>query len=770
MTIKPLLAISFLSTLIALSGCGGSSSSSSSYDANSQTNVAFANSSKFNYAQVSIVNSAGKETLFIDNINCPSGSTNCFINLNTALNAGDSLLFKNASGVMVAAITAAQSSSGYRALSPSAMSTGFYLINRLSSELLSESGIAWIEFNQRTLTFFTNYDSTDGTIDLYEEVGDYYFTRITKAAASERAFLDAFKLRLLNWDVANNNELPNQTSFTAGLYNRFWTFLNKNSFSIVSPAHAQANTCAPGLKSFLEIAGNVGNVIPVVGDGISALTGLGSDYCDDTDAKLDKISTQLNNLQTSVLSIASKVGEISKFLSRQEANDKTTEFQKTANEALDLYSNYKKFLKDNGDVKSLQEFFAKQGGWDKGKKEGGARLLYILGSPFKGGDNLDLYTNILNTTGRADFETYLLALQTRCSQLNVSSKDNFIITRQQCNNIILANSGRLVAAQGLALPIFKDIFTTLATYNEQVKNDYVLPSGLTSFAAAYKEAEAAFSSQQRIMIDQYKGYIGGIGFFNTFAGLDTTLTSNLVKRECNQSNEATRNKSPAISGWYAPTTNDKQNYIETSCKVGSLDKRVKARYYIGDQGSGVDANDVANVLGVPVAAEYTTFFSDYIPLYFTTLGLANRTRIEVLDRTTNPLYLEAISISAAASFESPFNRWNYVISPNQSKVRTAYGNINYEVPITSGSLSYWYVLVPSQSDYYRVARVKISNLSDSTNGYTFGTLECIAPPCRVDPATDQWIIFTENGETLDLKSTTRSFNGRKIARLAPVGQ
>ena len=769
MNANPLLAISIFSILIALTGCGGSSSSS--YNANSQTNVAFANSSKFNYDQVSIINSAGKEILFIDNINCPSGSTSCFINLNMALNAGDTLLFKNASGVMVSAITAAKSSSGYRALSPSAMSTGFYLINRLSSELLSESGIAWIEFNQRTLTFFTNYDSPDGTIDLYEEVGDYYFTRITKAAASERAFLDAFKLRLLNWDVANNNELPNQASFTAGLYNRFWAFLNKNSFSIVSPAHAQANTCAPGLKVFLSIADNVGSVIPVVGDGIAALTGLASDYCDDTDAKLDKISNQLNNLQNSVNSIASKIGELSAFFANQEANNKTTEFQRTAQDAEVLVNNYQGFLRDNG-VRSLQEFFVKQGGWDAGLTKGGDRLKYILRQPFK--DEKSLYISIAETTGFANFNSYLRALKLRCDQLNTSSKDNFIITRQQCNNIILSNSGMLVAAQGLALPIFKDIFTTLATY-PQATNAYVLPNGLTSFAAAYKETQAAFSTQQVNMIGDYKSNIGGIGFFNTFAGLDTTLTSNLAKRECNQSNEPMRKNSPAIVGWYAPTTNDKQNYIETNCKVGSLNQKVKARYYTGDQGSGVDANDVANVLGVPVAAYYVNppAARDYLPpLYFKTLDLANRTRVETFDSTTNPLYLEAPSINAAASFEYPINMRNDVISPNQSKVRTAYGNINYEVPITSNSLSYWYVLIPSLSDYFRVARVRIYNdrISSNPNGVTSGTLECIAPPCRVDPATDQWIIFTEDAGTLDLKPTTRSFNGRKIARLAPVGQ
>jgi len=750
MTIKPLLALSFLAILIALSGCGGSSSSSSSYNANSQTNVAFANSSKFNYAQVSIVNSAGKETFFIDNINCTSGSTSCFINLNTNLNAGDSLIFKSASGVMVAAITAAESSSGYTALSPSAMSTGFYLVNRLSSELLAESEIDWDNFNQRTLTFFTNYDSPDGSADPYEEVGDYYASQITKTAASERTFLDAFKLRLLSWDVANNNELPNQASFTAGLYDRFWILLNKNTFSIISLAHAQSNKCSPALKKFLSLAGNLGKVIPVVGEGVAGTAKLGSSYCDGSGDQLTQMVSQLNDIQNSVNKIASNLGALSKFLFDQTANDKTAEFEKTAKEAQALSVRYNTFLRNNGNVQSLQEFFVKQGSWANGIKVGGAALANILNSPYSSITNKGLYTSISDVTSFATYNSYLQSLKSRCDQLNTSSKDNFIVTRQQCNNIILANSAMLVAAQGIALPIFKDIYTTLNTYPE-AKNAVSLPLGLTSYATAYAETEAGFSDQQSKMIEQYKNSISPIGFFDAFAGLDTSLVTALTSRQCNQ-NDVDRSNSPAIIGWYALDVNDKKNYIETACKLGvGWSQRVNARYFYNDQGAGATPSNIANVLGVPIAAIY---LENDRPLANSQANISSESFI--YNQTAGSLLLDAPSVRVfgkGTSTGGVLSPTTLAKSPNGYYV-LPYGEIVW-LTVPTKDLKKWYV-----------AKIKI--ITRQQDPLIISQLSCETKPCRVDPNNNNlglWLEGESTGLKLDLVDKDEFPTGGKLLRL-----
>jgi hypothetical protein len=755
MTIKPLLAISFLSILIALTGCGGSSSNSTTPNSTSKTIVDIDNGSKFDYASIAILNQDGK-TVFSDQLNCASGATNCFVNLSQDINAGFTLLFKDANQRLLSAVVVAFPANGYLALKPSAMSTGFYLMRKLDAEFASESQMSWDSLNQRTLTFFTNYDSPDSTADPFEEIGDYYASQLAKGVKSEREFLDAFKLRLLNWDVAQNSELPNQISFTASLYKRFWALFNKDTFSLVSTAHAQSNKCAPALKTFLSLAGNVGKVIPVAGEGIAGAAKLGSSYCDGSGNQLKEISTQLNAIQNSVNLISEKLGQLSAFLFNEAANKKTVEFEKLASNALSQSDEYARFLVDNGNVKSLQEFFVKAGGWDQGIQKGGIRLNAILNYP-NNADSKGLYNSIMATTSFSDFNIYLSALKNRCDQLNKSSVENFIITRQQCNNIILSNSAMLVAVQGIALPIFQDIYTTLRTYQTQAQNTYILPNGLSSYASAHADAVQNFSAQQSSMIDQYKNVIGSIGFFDAFAGLNTSLMAALTGRQCNQSG-TDRSGSPAIIGWFAPTTNDKQNYIATECKIGNETERVKARYYMGDQGN-VDVNDVSNVLGVPVAAYYVNangINGFPVPLYYDTQFLDNRTRWENFG-TPVGLYLEAPNVRAAGSVTYPNSTRSDVVSPNLFK-----SNNLYEVPLPR---AYWYVLIPSQSDYFRVARINFA-FTDRADG----SLDCIASPCRVNPSNNEWIIFTENGETMDLKPTTRSFNGRKIARLAPVGQ
>lgn len=749
---------------LGLSGCGGSSSSTP--NSTSSTIVQISNGSQFDIAEA-VIASPGGSIVLNEKFNCSSMASECYINLNQDIDAGSALLFRDANQRLISAVVMANSVNEYIALNPSAASTGFYLMTGLSTELSKESGIGWDELNQRVLTFFTNYDSPDGTADPYEEVGLYYASQLTKGISSERKFYDAFKLRLINWDVAANNELPGASSNLAGLYETLKFYLKGNSFAPISSAFAQGGSCAPALKTFLSLTSNLGKVIPVVGEGVAGTAKLASSYCDGAQSgQLNQIVSQLNDLQNSIDKVASNLSDLSKFLFDQAANNKTVEFQKIAQDTRALSANYNRFLINNGNVKSLQEFFTKAGGWDQGIQKGGAALASILNSPYSSSSNGGLYTRITSTTSFADFNTYLQALKNRCDDLNTSSSDNFIVTRQQCNNIILANSGMLVAAQGIALPIFKDIYATLNAYQANAQNNYLLPDGLNSYATAYGDAVENFANQQTKMIADYKDSVGTIGFFDAFAGLDTALTAAMTSRQCNQSG-ADRSNFPAIIGWYAPTTNPKQNYLETNCKKGDQSQRIKARYYTGDQGN-VDANDVVNVLGVLVASDYTktnNFF--YKPLYLTT---DNRTKAEQFaDRSgdENGLYIETRSASGASgplgAMTFPETPSDGVISPNLSWDSNGYYNIGNR-PV--GSVVALYVLVKSQSDYYRVARLGVVYQAN----LIYGFIDCIAAPCRVDPTTNQWIIFTEDGGTLDFRPTNRKWNNVNIGTLGPAGQ
>lgn len=740
-----------IASVIYLAGCGGGGSNSSQPAADAKTVIKVGNQSAFDFASVSIQNQNGA-TLYESQFKCVSQDTNCYINLNQDYNESVTLLFKDASGKLVRAVVVANSPNTYISLYPDATSTGFYLVNRLNKDVVANNGISWEQLNLRIATFFTNYDSPDGTVDNFEEVGLYYSSQLAKGVASEAAFLDEFKKRLLNWDVAQNNELPVAKANLASLYQRFTAFLKSDENPLIPPAYAQETTCGSGLQGFLTITENLASIIPIVGDGIAGVAGIGSSYCDGTDAKLDQIMNQLNQLQDSVNVVDRNLSQLTRFLTDQAANQKTVDFQKLADEAKNLNAQYKRFLLDNN-VKTLEEFFVKKGGWEQAISSGGTALQAILRAPYKDSASGGIYTKTLGTTQYADFNTYLEALKNRCGSLPTSSDENFIITRQQCNNIILSNSGMLVAAQGLTLPIYKDVYATLNAYREQAKNSYLLPNGLTSFATAYAEVKESFAKQQTDMVRDYKAKIGTTGYFNAFEGLNSNLISSLVNRECMQSGKD-RGDGPAIVGWYAPSTLEKDNYIETQCKIGTSSERIKARYYYNQQGN-VDKNDVANVLGVPVANYYVRTGN---PLRNSIYNIAKE---DLEDYGT--YILESRLLKAFGIGSDP------VVSHGASIVR----KINNDPQTWQWFVGRptWVVMKSKDGTYHHVAKMHLETISSERFAwYTEASLTCVADPCIVESTLDEWLIFQDDMETLDLWDTGgRDVHRRHILRLGPVG-
>lgn len=735
--------------LVGLAGCGGDTSSEDEPSGFAKTVFKIANLSTHDFASVTIKNASGA-TAYEGSFRCRAGDATCYINLSENFNETLSIIFKDSSKKMIRAVVVADTSDTDISLVPSAASTGLYLIQRLSDELSGSEAGTWENLNQRIGTFFTNYDSPDGTLDSYEEVGLYYATRLSRGVTSEAEFLNEFKKRLLNWDIASNNELPPTGAKVASFYRQVFDLLTTGS-PIIRSAVAQEASCGSGLKGFLSITENIGSIIPIVGDAVSGVAGIAGGYCDDTDAKLDRMIGLLNDLQVSVSIVDRNLGKLTSFLADGAANAKTTEFQRLAVQARNLDSEYRRFLRENR-VNSLQEFFAGKD-WDQAISSGGRALQSILNAPYMDSASGGIYTRILDTTSLANFDTYIKALTTKCASLPTSTSSNFIITRQQCNNVILSNSGMLVASQGIVLPIFKDIYETLSKHKDQAKNIYLLPNGLTSYATAYSQIIRAFADQQAEMVRDYKNQIGSTGHFNAFQGLNEDLMQSLVRRQCMQEG-GDRRRSPAIVGWYAPSTLKRDDYIETRCKVGNRSERLEARYYYGDQGS-VDANDVANVLGVPVAFAY---IRDEKPLYNSNANISKE------DLPSYGTYI--LETRNMATFGSGITD---VISPGASIVREI-GRDTWEWFVT---YPLYVVMKSKDKSYHHVARMYLKTISSERFAwYTEASLSCVAAPCRVDPGTGQWLIFTDDNETLDLWDTGKrnpTITSQVVLRLGPVG-
>ena len=751
MSIKAIYSLIFTAAIATLAGCGGSASSEDEPSSVAKTVFKIANLSSHDFASVTIKNASGMTT-YEGAFRCRGGDAACYINLNENYNETLALIFKDANQKMLRAVLVADTPDTDISLAPSATSTGLYLVHRLSEELSGSEAGDWESLNLRLGTFFNNYYSPDGTLDSYEEVGLYYDTRLRRGVTSESEFLNDFKQRLLKWDVATADELPASASKVASLYQRLIDFLTTPS-PLIRSAVAQEATCGDGLKGFLNISENLGSIIPIVGDAVSGVAGIAGNYCDDTDAKLDRMIGLLNDLQVSVSAVDRNLGKLTSFLADGAANAKTSEFQRLAIQARNLDSEYRRFLRENR-VKSLQEFFEGKD-WDQAIASGGRALQSILNAPYLDSSNGGIYTRILDATSLANFDTYIKALSAKCASLPTSSSSNFIITRQQCNNIILSNSGMLVASQGIVLPIFRDIYETLNKNKEKAKNIYLLPEGLTSYESAYMQVIRAFSDQQAEMVRDYKSQIGVTGYFNAFQGLNEDLVNSLARRQCMQDGSDRRN-SPAIVGWYAPSTYKREDYIETYCKVGNRSDRLKARYYYGDQGS-VDANNVANVLGVPVAYEY---IRDGKPLY---KSQANISREDY--PIAGPFNLETRNLVTFGVGSAE------VISIGASNVREI-GTGTWE---WSNPDPVYVVMKSKDRTYHHVARIQIETIKSTVSpiyAYTVTQISCIAAPCRVDPNTGEWLIFTDDNETLDLwytgqRAPTSAAN--VILRLGPVG-
>jgi len=753
-----------ITSILYLVGCGGGGGSNNSQpSSDAKTVMKIGNDSPFDYASVTVHSTNGTVNYYDGQFKCVKTDTKCYLNINQDINESVTLLFKDAAGKLVRAVVLADVPGTYISLYPSAMSTGFYLMSRLAGDLKASDNLSWTEVNDRVQNFFTNYDSPDGTLDPYEEVGDYYTSQLIKGVASETAFLSSFEQRLLKWDVAQNDELPKPGAQYANLYERVLAQFKPSESAFIGYVYAQEASCGTGLTTFLNFTENLASIIPVVGDAVSGAAAIGNSYCDNTDAKLDKIIGQLNDLQNSVNVVDKNLIEIKTFVEEAAINNKTAEIQSLAKELQDLSAQYNTFLLSKKET-SLQDYFVNVGGWDAAIKDGGSALDNLLGAAYKNRNTKNLFPLITSATSKEDFKTYLNALVGKCESQPTSTTQNFVITRQQCNNFIQANSGRLVAAQGILLPIAKDVYAVLNTYKEQAQRVYLLPSEIASYADAYTNIRNEFNKQQTLMVNDYKSKIGGIGYFNAFAGLNKDLITSLVSRECMQDGKDRAN-GPAIIGWYQPNTNSKNNYIVTNCKVGSSSNRIVARYYYNDQGS-VNTNDVANVLGVPVAYDYVSSGS---PLYNSDANISK----ENIDGW-GTYEIEAPSLLEVGAGSRG------VINPGSHELY----KVSTGLWTTNGAMSYpHWILIPSLSKdqtgkplYHLVAKMYLKTISrERASWYTEASLTCVASPCRVDPGTGEWLIFydgnSELRQTLDLRDTGKKMvHGEGILRLAPVNQ
>ena len=319
----------------------------------------------------------------------------------------------------------------------------------------------------------------------------------------------------------------------------------------------------------------------------------------------------------------------------------------------------------------------------------------------------------------------------------------------------MSNVAYLAGTQASLVGVLKDVYNTMEKY-QVPSNDYVKPVGVPGYSAAgIAKIEELFRSSQSKVLNPIQTDViakgdANRGYYSIYAGLPNALLTNLVARECSQIGNGKQNL-PSISGWFLPTANQEaENYIETECQLINADNNtkrpVKARYYYTYQGHNIDPNDVANVLGVPVAMHFVKTGQPFL-------------KTSVITERTSGGYVEDSPVFDApflAAFNNEENAGQQtgVVPSKDIKSRnyvlhTSPSNPSfYEAKIPSASagdrsLGYTWLSFKDKNDYHYIAKLGIFYDTGGSEGRSsrWLTLACETYECQADPTTHEWLLY-----------------------------
>lgn len=747
-----LLATTLMASVFGLNGCGDGSSGShgalTAPPADTKTTIAIGNKSDRTYVRAVLLDKNG-HILKEQDIDCKASATNCMVYLHTQVTQSAILLVQDKQRRMIGAYAFPSSGLGsFNNVYPTNQSTGRYLADKLFRDHLSKENISFEEASQRALILFKNYTNTEGNNDPFTSLGDYYLEQTKDSSISENEFLEKLAKRLVNWEVAKPDELPktkNQSSQSSlNKISLAFNALINNKSELISLANATTPTasCSPALKSFLSISEGLAKAIPTAGSAISGAIGVGTKACAGDPSK--EIMSALTALQTTVTNTNIDLGKLASFTYDKEITDKNNDFLRVFQVANEYTNVYDDFVLKNG---KLKVFFESKGGFNQGLAAGGETVKAIL-------NTATVVNELVNLDKLGSLNSYFQALNNRCAALAPGRNENFLAVRSFCNSSIMSNVAFLGGAQSALLPVLKDVYETLALYESKGENlnNFITPTIVTTYAKGYDEVKTAFEKKQESIIKDIQTHVGVDGFktgtFDLYAGLNDELKRNLVERACSQIGTSTK-KLPNIVGWYSPSASSTtENYIVTECQLVYADlpdhiQLAKARYYYANQGANVNANNVANVLGVPVAKHY----------------------VDKLESINHKWSVEG-NVKASPLFRSPFNQAlnnqkgagqtngivpmkdvkpsDYVLHHQQLSDFVA------TIPGENGT-GYTWVSLMDRDRFRYVVLLRMLASTSQVDGYKTTSRQiaagCVTYECRVETTNDEWLTFRRPGQT-----------------------
>lgn len=336
--------------------------------------------------------------------------------------------------------------------------------------------------------FFMEIDSADGTIDFFEELGQYFQARVHGAGMTEATFLDDLKAALDSHLVLPAPAAPLLRSFASA----------SGSDSLV---------CTKGGELAVDVVGDVIGEIPVVGTIFGTLfKGLVNSGCETAEdvlgGKLDNISSQLNAMSAKLNELASKldslgirIDKLGEMLNDSIIQARINDFNKNFVELKRAVDTYNGVINAS---KSLSGYVQAVGGLNQDNLAKYPRLTDLLSSANVLAQR-DLYEAMVD---RDNLNSLASALVTKCADANAISGDA-IQVRQYCLYVLATITSKAMLIQSSAAAMLVDKMGVLGVamrdapnpeYQNWLRGNFYTIPGIEDVEARRNEIANVFST------------------------------------------------------------------------------------------------------------------------------------------------------------------------------------------------------------------------------------------------------------------------------------
>ncbi len=586
------LAVAVGISAIGLVGCGDGGSGSfgvggTGAAVNAQVTFKVDNTSGYDIKTVQIVDKAGQQLLKSD-FSCAKDASCSFL---APMNQAGALKFYDKQGALVGAYVLAQAPKPNQIVKPSAYMLGMYIFGELQNRYPE----APAQLVEKMNNLFSNYQSSDGIPDKYQELGEYYRYSVVGKNLSNDDFI-----KTLHQKLEDGKALPaNLFQVKKPAVKSMGRMALQSGPSVQSGGEGGCPSGVSALATIAQAASNfAGSIYPGIGF-IGGIIEAGCGMATPEDKRLDEIQAKLDEMAATLTANGLALDKLTEYAASEGANNvlkDTVNKVSAANRNIDYYEN---LIQGHG---SFKAFVDANGSFEKAWK----KYPVLMEGLFK---KFSEDWSALTLVGQPTDKSSLTRAFGLLCDGHESANVDIVKNRNVCNGYILNYQSLVLGTYLKHMSMLKDISTTLDQHYEKekdfIKGNVVMPSPVKStWADSYTSVmlpklQAGLDGVASGFAPDNIGLVDSKGaYFDHYAGLPTQLLDQFqtggLKTTCTQGSNIGRQSKPLpnITSW---VNNGKDSLITVVCKDDQTsNKRYTSNYYLDD------GNDVVNLLGVLV--------------------------------------------------------------------------------------------------------------------------------------------------------------------------